>query len=64
MSPDNTRRARRKLVAQLSADLCKGFLLAGAISYAAGTVEIIGLFVQIWIAVCFFAVAYFLTEGE
>nr|VFJ42277.1 MAG: hypothetical protein BECKFW1821A_GA0114235_100134 [Candidatus Kentron sp. FW] len=52
------------LITTLSSDLCKGFLLAGAVSYATGTADVLALAAQLWLAVLAFLVAYFLIEDE
>nr|VFJ46481.1 MAG: hypothetical protein BECKDK2373B_GA0170837_101339 [Candidatus Kentron sp. DK] len=58
------RKAQRKLIASLSSDLCKGFLLAGAVSYATGTADALALILQIWLAILAFITAYTLVEDE
>nr|VFK24936.1 MAG: hypothetical protein BECKLPF1236A_GA0070988_104444 [Candidatus Kentron sp. LPFa]VFK35875.1 MAG: hypothetical protein BECKLPF1236C_GA0070990_104393 [Candidatus Kentron sp. LPFa] len=58
------RKAQRKLITNLSSDLCKGFLLAGAVSYATGTADVFALAAQLWLATLAFVVAYLLIEDE
>nr|VFJ92018.1 MAG: hypothetical protein BECKLFY1418A_GA0070994_10206 [Candidatus Kentron sp. LFY] len=56
--------ARRRLTAKYPAEIGKGFLLAGVISYVTNAAGIFALIAQIWVATCCFAAAYLSTKEE
>nr|VFK17089.1 MAG: hypothetical protein BECKLPF1236A_GA0070988_101617 [Candidatus Kentron sp. LPFa]VFK32242.1 MAG: hypothetical protein BECKLPF1236C_GA0070990_101617 [Candidatus Kentron sp. LPFa] len=57
------RKARRKSI-NLSSDLCKGFLLAGAVSYATGAADVLALTARPWLTTLAFVAAHLPLEDE
>jgi hypothetical protein len=57
-------KARRSLSTKYLSDISKGFLLAGAVGYIAGKVDLTALVAHIWMAAQLFGWAYFLTGND